>query len=302
MSYACQLSDRAVIRLGGVDVFSFLQGIITQDVAVLDKAPCLFTLLLSAQGKFQHDFFLMHRPHEDTVLLDVAAAHKEALLKKLKMYRLRAKVDIVDEAAKWHVITVWGKGLAEVVWPARAIKATDPRLAGLGMRCLLPVGENFISPGMEIVSENAYHAHRLALGVPDGVRDAGEREVALELNASELSAMSFTKGCYVGQEVTARMHYRTVLRKCLHQVSVAQGALPASGTPVLLHGKEIGQVRSSQGAVGLAMLRISQVQAAQKADEPMMADGMPLQVRLPEYMQAKIDSLTEDSAAATDEE
>lgn len=292
MSFACKLSDRSVIRLSGAEAHSFLQGIVTQDIGLLDRLPCLYTLMLSAQGKYQHDFFV-HRAGE-ALLLDIAATQKDSLLKKLKMYRLRAKVEIADEAAKWHIIAVWGKGMAEVLWPEKSIRATDPRLPGMGMRCLLPMGENFQSPGMEIVAEDAYHTHRLSFGMPDGALDADSRDVALELNADQLAAVSFDKGCYVGQEVTARTHYRGVLRKCLHRITAERSRLPAAGTPVFAGDKEIGQMRSSQGNTGLAMVRIAELAEAHTRAVPLRAADTPVSIQAPDYMKEKIASLSND--------
>ena len=299
MSTACTLPDRAVLRLSGPDVASLLQGIITQDMAQLDRGAALFTTLLSAQGKFQHDFFLV--AHGDEVLLDTEARHAEPLVKKLKMYRLRSRVDIHDETSKWHVVAVWGRGMSEVLWPQRALKYTDPRLQGLGMRALLPVGEKFQSPGMEAVSFANYDTHRLSLGVPDGWRDASDRNVAMELNYDQLNAISFTKGCYVGQEVTARMHYRNVLRKCLHQVEgiQAQGTeLPAAGTPIMAGAVELGEMRSSQGSLGRAMLRIAELQKAQAEGVPIMAVDVPIKAMVPAYMQDKVAGLADSEDAA----
>lgn len=294
MSFACTVPNRSILRLTGPDATSLLQGIITQDMEVLNQGPCLYTALLSAQGKFQHDFFIIS--HGDALLLDTESSHVEALIKKLKMYRLRAKVEWTDETAKWHLVAVWGKGTSEVLWPAKAVRVIDPRLHGLGMRGLLPVGEKFQSPGMEAVGFDAYDLHRLSLGVPDGWRDATDRNVAMELNLDQLSGISFTKGCYVGQEVTARMHYRSVLRKCLHMVQ-SDVPLSASGTLVSAGDTELGEVRSVQGVLGLALLRIAETKAAMDAGIPLMAGTVRLNATIPPYMEAKIATLedAEDS-------
>ena len=189
------LTTRAVVRLSpldpGEDVAGFLQGLVTNDVA--GQLPC-YAALLSAQGKHLFDFLVWR--DGDSLLLDCEAEHADELVKRLSMYRLRRKIAIArDEALGVH----WSPEAREGAVP-------DPRLPALGYRWLAaPEGEN---------ADAAWLAHRLALGVPEGRGDMGDI-LWLETNAVELNGVSFTKGCYVGQENTARMNWRQKVNRRL---------------------------------------------------------------------------------------
>ena len=181
---ATRLTNRAVIRLTGEDVAGFLQGLVTNDVC--GALPC-YAALLSAQGKVLFDF-LVWRDGAD-LLIDCEAEAASALIKRLSLYRLRRRITItVDDALAVH-------------WSAEPGAAPDPRLAALGWRWLgAPDGES---------ADAMWRAHRLSLGVPEGRAELGDGETLwLECNAAELNGVSFTKGCYVGQENTARMNWR----------------------------------------------------------------------------------------------
>lgn len=184
------LGDRAVIRLSGEDVRGFLQGLVTNDV--LGDLP-VWAGLLTPQGKALFDFILWSDGND--VLVDCEAAQADALAKRLTMYRLRRPITITrDEGLAVH----WSKDGGEGV--------SDPRLPALGNRWIAaPSGE-----------ASGYHAHRLSLGVPEGVAELGQdKTLWLETNAAELNGVSFTKGCYVGQENTARMNYRQKVNRRL---------------------------------------------------------------------------------------
>jgi folate-binding protein YgfZ len=185
------LADRALIRLSGEDVRGFLQGLVTNDTAALDAGP-LWTALLTPQGKALFDFILW--ADGDAVLIDCEAAQAEALARRLTLYRLRRPIAIEPAAGAVH----WS--------PNDERGVPDPRLPELGHRWLAPVG----------APATGWLAHRLRLGVTEGVAELGSGETLwLECNAAELGGVSFTKGCYVGQENTARMHYRAKINRRL---------------------------------------------------------------------------------------
>lgn len=180
------LADRAILRLGGAEARPFLQGLVTQDMASVAPDAPRWTGLLTPQGKALFDFIVWDAGED--LLLDVEATQAEAIARRLAMYRLRRAVTIapVDLAVHW----------SRVVGPGRV---ADPRLAALGWRWLGPAGE----------AATGWLAHRLAMGVTEGTAELGQdRTLWLECNAAELGGVSFAKGCYVGQENTARMHYR----------------------------------------------------------------------------------------------
>lgn len=287
-----------MLRVGGSDALDFLQAIVTNDVMLLKYQPGLFSAMLSAQGKFLCDFFMMW--YQDNVLIDMDADMLEDVVKKFKIYRLRSRVDLEDVSADWHAYALWGKHLAQAFVPNEALHMLDPRLNALGMRLYCPSKITY-DPGPEAQHCNMadYHAHRLAHGVPDSRFDAGSRNFLLELGYDQLHAVSFTKGCYIGQEPTARMYHRDVLRKCLFQVEAADGEspLPASGTPVTVGDKEVGDMRSSAGAVGLAQLRIEAWHGASEQGSPIIAGSLAINARPPAYMRERVAQLLQPNTA-----
>ena len=199
---ATTLTDRAVIRLSGEDVRGFLDGLVTN---TLDPLP-IYAALLTPQGKVIADFIL--RDDGDDVLIDVAEAEAEALVKRLAMYRLRRAIVIErDDALAVH-------------WSVDG--ADDPRLAALGRRWIGPPGE----------AVSGWLEHRLRLGVCEGARELGDL-LWLECNADELNGVSFTKGCFVGQENTARMNWRAKVNRRLFVVEGDGGAKARIAYPEL---------------------------------------------------------------------
>jgi folate-binding protein YgfZ len=189
---ATTLADRALIRLAGDDARSFLQGLVTSDVTALDAGHPVWTGLLTPQGKVLFDFILW--ADGDAVLIDCETGQAEALTRRLTLYRLRRAITIGPAEGAVHWAATGNEGVA------------DPRLADLGRRWLAPAGE----------PASGWREHRLRLGVTEGVGELGSGETLwLECNAAELNGVSFTKGCYVGQENTARMHYRAKVNRRL---------------------------------------------------------------------------------------
>ena len=190
---ATMLADRSVLRLAGEDVAGFLQGLVTSDTALLATGTPVWTALLTPQGKALFDFILW--PDIDgAVLVDCEATQAQALAKRLSMYRLRRAITIEPDARAVHWVADGQGGVA------------DPRLAALGRRWIGPAGD----------AASGWHAHRLSLGVTEGVAELGAGDTLwLECNAAELNGVSFAKGCYIGQENTARMHYRAKVNRRL---------------------------------------------------------------------------------------
>jgi folate-binding protein YgfZ len=186
------LNDRAVLRISGEDVRGFLQGLVTADLGALAPERPLWAGLLTPQGKALFDFILW-QDGED-VLIDCEADEAEKLARRLAIYRLRRPIAIARD-----------EGLA-VHWSREGQGPADTRLAELGHRWIAPPGE----------PATGWREHRLRLGVTEGVAELGsDKTLWLEANASELNGVSFTKGCYVGQENTARMHHRSKVNRRL---------------------------------------------------------------------------------------
>ena len=206
---ATTLADRAVLRLAGEDLRGFLQGLVTNDVA--DPLP-VWAALLSPQGKALFDFIVW--ADGDDLLIDCEADQAEALVKRLTMYRLRRPITI----ARDETLAVHGAREGEEGVP-------DPRLADLGRRWIA-------APS---APAEGWLAHRLSLGVIEGVGELGSGETLwLECNARELNGVNFAKGCYVGQENTARMNYRSKVNRRLVVAPLAEaGARTRAAYPDL---------------------------------------------------------------------
>lgn len=249
------LDDRAVLAISGPQAREFLQGLVTNDVVGgLAPGSGLYTALLSPQGKILFDFLVTEG--EGALLLDVARDAAEALLKKLKMYRLRAKVDVeLREPLGVYVNLAGHPDNRPTPYADRAITFTDPRLAALGRRS---IGARAEMPA-NLAGPRAYHEHRIALGVPEGADFGFEKTFALDAGLDELNGVSFTKGCYIGQELTSRMKHRATSRKRILTVA-GDTALPAPGASVTRGGTDIGELVSVYGNQGFALVRLDRLE------------------------------------------
>lgn len=262
------LTDRAVIALEGGEARNFLQGLVTNDLARLAPGTGLYAALLTPQGKILFDFLIAEG--DGALLLDCTADRAEALLKRLTMYRLRAPVGIALRPQLGVFAGLSGR-------PAeRAISFPDPRLAALGPRSIGAIAEmpDFLQ------GPAAYHAERLAQGVPEGADFGSEKIFALDADLEELRGVAFDKGCYVGQELTARMKHRGTARKRILTID-ADTALPPAGTAILCDGIEIGEILSSYGARGFALTRLDRLEEARA---PLLADGKPVVLTKPAWL------------------
>ena len=261
------LPERALIRLGGPEWRSFLQGLITQDVLTLADGATRYAALLTPQGRLLHDLFIT--ADGEGAWLDVAAETRDVLLGRLKLYRLRARVEIAP--AEGEVVVSFGDGTESGEgW------RPDPRLAALGVR-----GVDLAQPaGAQGVDAEAYDRHRLALGVGDLVRDGlADRLYALEANLDLLSGVDFHKGCFVGQETTSRMKRRGGIRSRLVPLR-HDGVAVAAGAEVLAGDLRAGEVRSSAGGWSLALLRIDRAAGA-----ALTVEGRPVRMAPPGWLQ-----------------
>lgn len=269
--------DRAVITLDGPDVRPLLQGIITADIGRLAPGKPLYACLLTPQGKYLFDFFLTDRG--GPVWLDVAAIRAAELVKKLTLYRLRSQVTIAP-APELAVYAAWGGAMP--AFPEAVAATADPRAAALGERVTGTadaVEAAFRAAGFIEVDESAYHLRRIEAVIAEGESElTAEKSFPLEYGLDGFGAIDFDKGCYVGQEVTARTRHRGVIRKHLFRVQAEAGAPLTDGAPVTASGREIGEIRSVVGPHGLALLRIEELEAARSAGAAIEAAGVSLTV------------------------
>jgi hypothetical protein len=263
------LDQRGILAVTGPDRVGFLQGLVSNDVAKLTPSRALYAALLTAQGKYLHDFPMIDVG--DELRLDGEAERLGDLKRRLSMYRLRAKV-AVEERPELAVAAVFGPdALAAFELPAEpgaarpagdGIALVDPRLAALGARYIGPRETIRLALAALDLTEAdfaTYDRHRLALGIPDGSRDLViEKSILLESGFDELHGVDWQKGCYIGQELTARTKYRGLIKKRLFPVKI-DGPAPAAGDIATLDGKEAGEMRSSRDGIGLALLRVEAV-------------------------------------------
>jgi len=257
------LRDRALISVTGEDWRSFLQGQLTQDVDTLAVGELRFGALLSPQGRLLFDLFILGR--DDGCWLDVAVERREALIDRLSMYRLRAKVGIVAQPG--HVVALWHTGRAEPGF------APDPRLPAFGLR-----GYGDVEPPGVRADATAWTAHRLALGIPDTSDYGDDATYPIEANFDLLNGIDFRKGCFVGQETTSRMKRRGVIKSRMLPITF-DGPPPAFGAEVLNGDLRAGQALSGIPGRALALLRLDRVGDG----AALTVDGRPVRVERPAW-------------------
>lgn len=282
----CLLSQRSVVAVSGADRVDFLQGLVSNDIARVTPQRAVWAALLTPQGRFLNDMFVVD-DGAGTLLLETERERAAGLARKLSMYRLRSKVTVEDRADQLEVAVAWGPDAATLLPLDGAVAFADPRLPDLGVRVVAPAGRTaglMQARGFVETALQAWDEQRLALGVPDGSRDLPvEKALLLENGFDELNGVDWQKGCYMGQELTARTKYRALIRKRLFPVRV-EGPLPDPGTTVLLDGEEVGELRSGTGGRALAMLRLDAARSGQSlsAGEAKLATEIPAWMRLPE--------------------
>ena len=268
------LEDRGILAVSGDDRATFLQGLVSNDTSKLAPGQALYAALLTAQGKYLHDFIMVGR--DDAIWLDAEAARLADLKRRLSMYRLRAKVAI-EELSDLAVAAVFGGDLPDIAVP-------DPRLPELGGRVILPgdsLRTTLTGLGLEEADFAEYDTLRLGLGIPDGSRDlVVDKSILLEAGFDELHGVDWQKGCYIGQELTARTKYRGLIKKRLFPVRI-DGTAPEPGAILTIDGKEAGEMRSSRGDMGLALVRL------ENAASPLTAGDTTVRAATPAWMQAK---------------
>ena len=261
-THIARLENRALIAVGGDDWRGFLQGLLTQDVETIAPGEVRFGALLTPQGRLLYDLFIVGRG--DGCWLDCAAERRAALIQRLTIYRLRAKVTIA--ADETPVLARWGAAPADAGWRA------DPRLPELGWR---GYGESAAADA----AKADYERHCLALGVP-GPADWGEETTyPLEADFDLLHGIDFKKGCFVGQETTSRMKRRGTIKSRMLPIAF-EGAALAPGSEILAGGKlRAGEVLSGEAGRAMALVRLDRIEGA-----ALTVDGRACRVIRPEWV------------------
>ena len=255
------LNDRAVLSVAGATAREFLQGLVTNDMTLCAPGRPIYAALLTPQGKVLFEFMVHER--DGAFLIDCAAGVADDLTRRLTMYRLRAKIDIARRDDLAVAASIGGD-------------VPDPRLAALGERAIVP------REGAEDGTP-AYHMRRLALGVPDSADVPPDTVFALDLGLEELNGVSFKKGCYVGQEVTARMKHRATARRRF-LIADVNGTLPTPGTPIVAGGKDLGTLATGINSRALALIRLDRLDEASRTGAEIAANGQRVTLVKPDWL------------------
>ncbi len=259
------LPSRALIAVSGPDWRSFLQGLLTQDVETVAAGEARFAALLTPQGRLLYDLFVI--PNGDGAWLDVAAQHRDAILQRLTLYRLRAKVELAaDSTPVFARFDAPADG--EAGW------APDPRLPALGWR-----GYGAFEATVDAA---AYDTHGLALGVPSPADWGSDKTYPIEANFDLLNGIDFKKGCFVGQETTSRMKRRGVIKSRMLPI-VFEGPAPAPGAELLNGDLRAGEMLSGDEGRAMALVRLDRALGA-----ALTVEGRPARAEVPSWMSAAV--------------
>jgi len=303
---AAVLPDRGVVKLFGDDTRPFLDRLVTSDIDTLQPGEARFAALLTPQGKILFDFFVVEASPEDGsgFFLDCPRALSADLAKRLSFYRLRAKIAIEDMSDRLAVMAAWsgeGAGAApgRLAQTDEALSYPDPRLPALGMRMILPPAASAAAAadiGATLTDADAYERHRIALGVPRGGEDfMYGNAYPHETDMDQLGGVDFKKGCFVGQEVVSRMQHRGTARSRIVPVTYADAA-PMGGLPVTAGEKTVGTIGSTAAGHGLALLRLDRVGEAMEKNLPLVAGGIELTLRKPDWARFRFPGEPEPTA------
>ena len=288
------LDDRAALRIAGADRIAFLQGLISNDVEKASADRAIYAAFLTAQGKYLHDFFVVEQG--ETLLVDCEGARADDLLRRLTMYKLRSQVTI-DPDDNLAVAVAFGSDAADAIGltvePGKAcaidtgVAFVDPRLPAAGVRVIASrdgLAKVLSEKGFDPKTPADYDRLRLSLGLPDGSRDLiPEKSTLLENGFDELRGVDWDKGCFLGQELTARTRYRGLVKKRLLPIAI-EGAPPAPGEIVRLDGKAAGEIRSVRDGIGLALIRLDALDAVEGGAASLMAGEARILPRRPDWL------------------
>jgi folate-binding protein YgfZ len=271
ITYA-HLTDRGIISVSGPDSRDYLQGLISNDITQVSSDKAIYAALLTPQGKYLFDFFISQLGEK--LLIECEKSRTSELMKRLRMYKLRANADLLDETEDYSILALWGDsvreamglnkmGLGSAKEKSGGVQMIDPRLEAVGGRIIIPINAAAIEIkliGAGLASLSDYDLHRLKLGLPNASRDMViDKAILIESGFDELNGIDWNKGCYMGQELTARTKYRGLVKKRLVSITI-EGATPKPGTPIMVGDKSVGEMRSSNGKSGIALLRLDQLE------------------------------------------
>jgi tRNA-modifying protein YgfZ len=273
----CLLGDRGVIEVAGAEATGFLQRLITNSVLNIPKGEGRYAGLLTPQGKLLFDFFVVPLPEGPGAgyLIDCAGEQTADLVKRLNLHKMRATIAIEDKSENFAVAAIFG---GEVAARIEGVFYRDTRTPSMGLRVIAP---REALAKLDRAEASRYEAHRIAQGVPKGGADFRYGDAFVhDVNLDLMNGVDFKKGCYVGQEVVARVHYRNSARKRIVKIHF-DGPAPAQGTQITAGETNIGRAGSTVGDNGLAMVRLDRLEEARAAGVALMAGDVAVDVTLP---------------------
>ncbi|GAB5390021.1 MAG: folate-binding protein YgfZ [Alphaproteobacteria bacterium] len=291
MPHIIELEDRGLLRVSGADRVAFLQGLISNDVEKVTENHAVYACFLTPQGKFLHDMIIYDGPDRESLWLDVDRERLPDLMRRLRMFKLRSDVDLTDLSEDYDSYAVIGQGASDLfelgdqpgdgrTWDGGMV-AIDPRLPAMGVRLILPAGTGFASLARidaDDADMDAYELHRIRHCIPKAGPDLQvERTILLEANIDRLNGIDWRKGCYMGQELTARTHYRGLIKRRFYPVSTDEPIATEVIDIVNEKGRTIGELLSFSGNDAIARLKID----AAESGETLTVDGTPLHIGKP---------------------
>ena len=286
------LAERGILKIAGPDARPFLQGLISNDINKVSASRAIYATFLTPQGRYLHDFFVAEIG--GVFAVDCEAGRLDDLKRRLTMFKLRSKIEITDESDKFLVAAIPADGASfDLEGPAGTAREweggavfVDPRLAAAGLRAILPresAEAALKTAGLSPGAPADYEHMRITLGLPDGSRDMPvEKAILLENGLDELNGIDWDKGCYLGQELTARTKHRGLVRKRLLPVSI-EGPIPPPGTKIMSGEKEAGEMHTAVDGAGLAMLRLEFLEGASGKDGGFTAGGARITPHKPDW-------------------
>lgn len=245
-----QLTQRGVLAISGPKAADFLQGMMTQNMRKLSADNPIYTAFLTSQGRVLYDGFIIKKS-DDTYLIDVAKDNLMALAKYLHTYQMRFEINFEDLSDNYQVAYSFDDNASH---PNALFTYTDPRLSAMGTRFIVATDTELES------GDSAYEEKRIKLGLPHvGIDSFADKTLANELCLADIQGVDYEKGCYVGQEITARTHFRTQPKKRLMCIE-ASSPLPAAGTKLQYNGKDVAELAAVAGNDGIAVVRLNQYQ------------------------------------------
>jgi folate-binding protein YgfZ len=297
---ASLLTDRSIVKFAGDDARTFLNSLFTANINTLTAGESRYSALLTAQGKLIVDAFVTLAPAEkgEGFYFDTPTSQFQTFLAKMKGYNLRKKYVVEDLSGKLGILAVWDGTAKTAKYPCHV----DPRLPALGQRIMLPPDEAAsvaAEVGAELVPQEAFEAHRIALGVPRGDLDFTYGDAfPHEADMDQLHGIDFKKGCFVGQEVVQRMERRNIARTRVVPVTF-EGAAPTPGAEVTAAEKSLGTIGSTVDGRGLALLRLDRAEDALAAGHPLKAGNVTLRLVKPDWVRFPFPGETKPEAGKT---